>query len=165
MLFTGLLDGLKKGTVFDNVQRNMKGSYLFGGSYQHNNRCNNTNSEKNHAKVMTADRGLKQRCKKRLSWWFIVVYIQHSVQSAMTWYYALLNEHRSLLYENPDVLYLYFIQSAPEGKVNILGDYSIGHSKKKVYMNMYPIPNGFRYLVHSILNLARNISFPPTIMR
>jgi hypothetical protein len=29
-----------------------------------------------------------------------------------------------------------FIQSVPGGKFNILGDHSIGHSKKKVYMNM-----------------------------
>jgi hypothetical protein len=38
------------------------------------------------------------------------------------------------------------IQSVPGGKVNILRDDSIGHSKKNVYtrMNMCPIPNGFR---------------------
>jgi hypothetical protein len=30
------------------------------------------------------------------------------------------------------------------GKVNILGDHSIDHSKKKVYLNMCAIPNGFR---------------------
>jgi hypothetical protein len=29
--------------------------------------------------------------------------------------------------------------------------------RRKVYMNMCPIPNGFRYLARSILNLARNI--------
>jgi hypothetical protein len=45
----------------------------------------------------------------------------------------------------------------PGGKVNILGGHSIGHSKKKVYMSMYLMPNGFRYLVRSILNWARNI--------
>jgi hypothetical protein len=39
----------------------------------------------------------------------------------------------------------------PGGKVNILGGHSIDHyKKKKVYMNMYPIPNGFRYLAHNI---------------
>jgi hypothetical protein len=27
---------------------------------------------------------------------------------------------------------------------NILGDHSIGHSKKEVYMKMCPIPNRFR---------------------
>jgi hypothetical protein len=38
-----------------------------------------------------------------------------------------------------------FIQGVPGGKVNILVGDSIGHSKqKKLYMNMCPIPNGFR---------------------
>jgi hypothetical protein len=37
--------------------------------------------------------------------------------------------------------------------------------RKKVYMNMFPIPNGFRYLARSILNLARNILFPFLSMR
>jgi hypothetical protein len=36
------------------------------------------------------------------------------------------------------------IQCVPGGNVNILGDHSIGHSKKKEYMNVFPIPNGFR---------------------
>jgi hypothetical protein len=36
------------------------------------------------------------------------------------------------------------IQSVPGEKVNIPGDHSIGHSKKTVYMNMCPIPNGSR---------------------
>ena len=36
------------------------------------------------------------------------------------------------------------IQGVPGGKVNILGGYSIGHSKQKLYMNMCPIPKGFR---------------------
>jgi hypothetical protein len=52
------------------------------------------------------------------------------------------------------------IQSTPGGKVNILGGHSIGNSKKKVYINMCPIPNVFRYLARSILNLARNIFLP-----
>jgi hypothetical protein len=38
----------------------------------------------------------------------------------------------------------FFIQSVARGKVNILGCYSIGHSKQKVYMYMCPIPDGFR---------------------
>ena len=37
-----------------------------------------------------------------------------------------------------------YIQGISEGKINILGGYSIGHSKQKRYMNMCPIPNGFR---------------------
>jgi hypothetical protein len=37
-----------------------------------------------------------------------------------------------------------FIQGVPGGEVNILGGHSIGHSKQKVHMYMYPIPNGFR---------------------
>jgi hypothetical protein len=37
-----------------------------------------------------------------------------------------------------------YIQYVLGGKVNILGDHSIGHSKKKVFMNMCPIPNDFR---------------------
>jgi hypothetical protein len=32
--------------------------------------------------------------------------------------------------------------------------------RKEVYMNMCPIPNGFRYLARGILNLARNIFLP-----
>jgi hypothetical protein len=36
-------------------------------------------------------------------------------------------------------------QGVPGGKVNILGGHSIGHSKqKKIYMNICPIPMGFR---------------------
>jgi hypothetical protein len=42
------------------------------------------------------------------------------------------------------------IQSVPGGKVNILGGHSIDQSKKKVYMNMCPIPNSFQYLAHNI---------------
>jgi hypothetical protein len=53
----------------------------------------------------------------------------------------------------PVVIDWLVIQGAPGGKVNILGGHNIGHSKKKVYMNTCPIPNGFRYL-------ARNISLP-----
>jgi hypothetical protein len=41
--------------------------------------------------------------------------------------------------------------------VNILGGHGIGHSKKEVYMNVCPIPNGFRYL-------ARNIFLPSISM-
>jgi hypothetical protein len=37
-----------------------------------------------------------------------------------------------------------FTQGVPGGKVSILGGHSIGHSKKKVYMNMCPIANAFR---------------------
>jgi hypothetical protein len=32
--------------------------------------------------------------------------------------------------------------------------------RKKNYMNMCPIPNGFRYLMRSILNLSHNIFHP-----
>jgi hypothetical protein len=49
------------------------------------------------------------------------------------------------------------MQSFPGENVSILGDHSIGHSKKKVYLNMCPIPNVFQYLARSILKLARNI--------
>jgi hypothetical protein len=39
-------------------------------------------------------------------------------------------------------IYTYiYTQSVPRGKVNIPRGHSIGHSKQKVYMNMYPIPN------------------------
>jgi hypothetical protein len=38
------------------------------------------------------------------------------------------------------------IRSVPGGKVNIQGGHSIGHSKKKVYMKKWPVPNLFRYL-------------------
>jgi hypothetical protein len=56
------------------------------------------------------------------------------------------------------------IQGVLGGKVNFLGDHSIGHSKKEVYMNMCPVLNGFRYLARSILNLARNIFLPSLSM-
>jgi hypothetical protein len=56
-------------------------------------------------------------------------------------------------------MYVY-IQDIPGGKVNILGGHSIGHSKKNVYMNICPIPDGFRYLARSILNLERNVFLP-----
>jgi len=36
------------------------------------------------------------------------------------------------------------IQDIPEGKVNILGGHSIGHSKQKCLYEHGPIPNGFR---------------------
>jgi hypothetical protein len=36
------------------------------------------------------------------------------------------------------------IQNVLGGKVNILGDRSIGHCTKRVYMSMCPIPDGFR---------------------
>jgi hypothetical protein len=42
------------------------------------------------------------------------------------------------------------IHSVSGGKFNILGGHSIGESKKKVYINMCPFPNGFRYLARSI---------------
>jgi hypothetical protein len=38
------------------------------------------------------------------------------------------------------------------------------HSKEKVYVNMCPIPNGFRYLARSTLNLVRNIFLPSLSM-
>jgi hypothetical protein len=34
--------------------------------------------------------------------------------------------------------------------VNILGGHSIGHSKKKMYAYMCPIPNAFRYRAISL---------------
>jgi hypothetical protein len=37
-----------------------------------------------------------------------------------------------------------FIQSVLRGKINILVGNTIGHSKKKVFMYMCPLPNGFR---------------------
>jgi hypothetical protein len=37
--------------------------------------------------------------------------------------------------------------------------------RKKVYMNMCSIPNDFRYLAPSILNLARNIFLPSFSMK
>jgi hypothetical protein len=38
---------------------------------------------------------------------------------------------------------IWFIQADIEGKVNVLGGYSIGHSKQKVYLYNCPILNGF----------------------
>jgi hypothetical protein len=49
---------------------------------------------------------------------------------------------RNLLFS--DILSFNAIRDVPGGKVNILGDHSISHSKKKVDMSMCPIPNGFR---------------------
>jgi hypothetical protein len=37
-----------------------------------------------------------------------------------------------------------YIPDIPGGKVSILGDHSIGHSKQKVYMCKCSIPKGFR---------------------
>jgi hypothetical protein len=42
------------------------------------------------------------------------------------------------------VLYGGYIQHVSGGKVNVLGGHNIGHSRKKVYMYMCPVPNGFR---------------------
>jgi hypothetical protein len=56
------------------------------------------------------------------------------------------------------------MQSVKGEKVNILGGHSIGHSKKKVYMNMCHISDGFRYLALSILNLARSVFLPSLSM-
>jgi hypothetical protein len=36
------------------------------------------------------------------------------------------------------------IQNVPGGKVNILEDHSIGHSKQNMCLYMWPIPNGFQ---------------------
>jgi hypothetical protein len=36
-----------------------------------------------------------------------------------------------------------YAQDVPGVEVSILRGHSIGHSKKKFYMNMCPIPNGF----------------------
>jgi hypothetical protein len=37
------------------------------------------------------------------------------------------------------------IQNVPGGKIKIVGGHGIGYSKKKkLYMSMCPIPNGFR---------------------
>jgi hypothetical protein len=52
------------------------------------------------------------------------------------------------------------IQDIPGGKINIVGGHSIDYSKKKIYTNMCPIPNGFRYLASSIFKSARNIFLP-----
>jgi hypothetical protein len=58
-----------------------------------------------------------------------------------------------------------YIQGFPGGNFNILGGHCVGHSKKKVCMNMCLIPNGFRYLAHNILIWRAIFSFPPTVMR
>jgi hypothetical protein len=36
----------------------------------------------------------------------------------------------------------------------------MGLSMERIHMNMCPIPNCFRYLARSILNLTRNIFLP-----
>jgi hypothetical protein len=38
----------------------------------------------------------------------------------------------------------FIIQGVPGGKISILGDHIISHSKEKLYTYMCPIPNGFR---------------------
>jgi hypothetical protein len=43
-----------------------------------------------------------------------------------------------------------YIQDVPGGKVSILGGDNIGHSRKKNYMCMCPIPNGFQDSVISL---------------
>jgi hypothetical protein len=49
------------------------------------------------------------------------------------------------------------IQDVPGGKVNILGGHSIGHSKKKVWMYMCPIPNDFKDRAISLYISVSNI--------
>jgi hypothetical protein len=44
------------------------------------------------------------------------------------------------------------IQSVPGGKVGILGDHNIGHSKQKYYVCMCPISKGFRDRSISLYN-------------
>jgi hypothetical protein len=50
------------------------------------------------------------------------------------------------------VLKVVYIQTVPEGKVNILGGHSISHSNRKAYMYMCPIPNSFRDGAISLYN-------------
>jgi hypothetical protein len=58
------------------------------------------------------------------------------------------------------------IQGVPGGKDNILGGHSIGHSKQNLYMNMCPIPNGFRDRAILVVWLGRLVlSFPPALLR
>jgi hypothetical protein len=58
------------------------------------------------------------------------------------------------------------IQDVPGRKDNILGGHSIGHSKQKLYMNMCPIPNGFRDRATLVVWLGRQVlSFPPALLR
>jgi hypothetical protein len=57
------------------------------------------------------------------------------------------------------------IQSVPGGKDNILGGHSIGNSKQKLYMNMCPIPNGFRDRAILVVWIGRReLSFPPALL-
>jgi hypothetical protein len=57
---------------------------------------------------------------------------------------------------------LFLIKNVPGGMVNILGGHSIGHSKKKVYMNVCPIPKGLWYMGSQYFELGAQYfpSFP-----
>jgi hypothetical protein len=68
----------------------------------------------------------------------------------------LLHFHVTVLVSFHNQFYKYIvIQNVPGGEVSILGGHSIGHSKKKVYMNMYPISKGFRYKACNIFLPSR----------
>jgi hypothetical protein len=57
-------------------------------------------------------------------------------------------------------------QSVPGGKDNILRGHSIGYSKQKRYMNMCPIPNGFRDTAILVVWLGRTVlTIPPALLR
>jgi hypothetical protein len=61
-------------------------------------------------------------------------------------------------------IYIY-IQGVPGGKDNILGGPSIGHSKQNLYINIRPIPNGFRDRTILVVRLGRSVlSFPPALL-
>jgi hypothetical protein len=61
-------------------------------------------------------------------------------QQCPTYQVDSVSPHPEKLKEKPVSHYICkFIQSVPAGKISILGGHSMGHSKKKVYMDMCPI--------------------------
>jgi hypothetical protein len=53
------------------------------------------------------------------------------------------------------------IHGVAGGMFYILGGHSIGHSKQKLYMDMCPIPNGFR---DTAISLYRGLAWAPSIV-
>jgi hypothetical protein len=54
-------------------------------------------------------------------------------------------------------------QSVPGGSANILGGHNIGHSKQKVSMYMFPIPDGFRGRAISLYNTLYTVQTSNTL--
>jgi hypothetical protein len=81
-------------------------------------------------------------------------------------FYILVTVHLGIILINNQLDAQFLIQGVPGEKDNILEGHSIGHSKQKLYMNMCPIPNGFRDRAILVVWLGHPVlSFPPALLR